>query len=353
MIRQLFNRGRSPIGIDMTGRSLHAVQLQRNSRGGRIVAAVSYDRHDPEAELSSKELADFVVILDRQGFVGSEVVLAVPDAFLISDLMELPGKAEAASLQQLARMELVRTHKCNPVELELTTWTLPESVRSGETQHVMAVACPHEKSEQLLEVWDRAGLEVVALDVHTLAMARLIRVQASQCQGITALLKLGWDASHLVILYQGKVVYERALQEGGLSNLVQTLIDRLEIDQEVAYFTINEVGFTSDGKEHWASWPLLTDARGIMATHFTTMLDEVRVSFSYAQHRYPSSPLERLLLTGRGASIPGLCEPVNSTLEMETSVIVPTDVCDCSQALHDFCSDPALTVAVGLAQFDG
>ena len=99
----------------MTGRSLHAVQLQRNSRGGRIVAAVSYDRHDPEAELSSKELADFVVILDRQGFVGSEVVLAVPDAFLISDLMELPGKAEAASLQQLARMELVRTHTCNPV----------------------------------------------------------------------------------------------------------------------------------------------------------------------------------------------------------------------------------------------
>ena len=63
----------------MTGRSLHAVQLQRNSRGGRIVAAVSYDRHDPEAELSSKELADFVVILDRQGFVGSEVVLAGMD----------------------------------------------------------------------------------------------------------------------------------------------------------------------------------------------------------------------------------------------------------------------------------
>ena len=353
MIRQLVNRGRSPIGIDITGRSLHAVQLQRSSSGGRIVAAVSYDRPQPEAELGSREIADFVLILDRQGFVGNEVVLAVPDAILISDLMELPSKAEAATLQQLVRMELVRIHKCNPSAFELTTWTLPESVRSAETQHLMAAACLHEKSEQLLEVWDRTGLEVVALDVHTLAMARIIRSQTRQCQGISALLKLGWDVSHLVILYQGEVVYERALQESGLENLVQTLIDRLEIDQEVAFFAINEVGFTSDSKEQWASWPLLTDARGIMATHFTTILDEVRVSFSYAQHRYPGSPLERLLLTGRGASIPGLCEPVNSTLEMDTSVIVPTDICDCSQALGDFCNDPALTVAVGLAQFDG
>lgn len=317
------------------------------------MAAVTHDRPDPEAQLSSRELADFSVILDRQGFVGNEVVLAVPDAFLISDLMELPGKAEPASLRQLARMELVRTHKCNPLELELTTWTLPDSARSGESQNVMAAACLHENSEEILRAWDQAGLEVVALDVHTLAMARLIHKHASQCQGIFALLKLGWLASQLVILYQGEVIYERTLQDSGLCCLVQTLIDRIEIDQEVAHFAINEVGFNSKGKEQWATWPQLTDARGIMATHFTSLLDEVRVSFAYAQHRYPGIPLERLLLTGRGASIPGLCEPVNSILEMETSVIIPTDVCDCSPALQNFCSDPALSVAVGLAQFDG
>src|SRR5687768_2050813 len=105
---------RSPIGIDVGGRAVKAVQLQRGPAGWRVAAAAAVPRVPAERKHagtptapaaaaapgdaapapadqgmaaitapSAAELNRLYDTLERQGFAGRQVVLAVPDARLL------------------------------------------------------------------------------------------------------------------------------------------------------------------------------------------------------------------------------------------------------------------------------
>jgi len=346
-------RSWSAIGVDVSARRLAAVQLARRGAGWRIASAAHMDRAEPSAALSAAEVGVFAQILDRQGFAGREVTLAVPCERLRSDLLELPASAPDEALGQLARMELARTHKCSPDSFEMAAWTLPSAARSANVRPVMAAACTHADAEAVLEAWDGGGLRVTALDIHAVAAARAMAPIVGRDATVTAILDLTWDAAHLAILLGDTVIYDRTLAESGLLHVHAALTARLEIESDVADFAMFEVGFSDEMKDEWSGWPLLTDARGILATHFTSMLDELRVSISYAQHRYPELPLSRVFLTGWGASIPGLEDPLGSMLGVEARRMAPADLFECGREHAEALSNPSYTVAAGLAAFEG
>ena len=104
-----------------------------------------------------------------------------------------------------------------------------------------------------------------------------------------------------------------------------------------------------EGEE--ANWESFRAVRAMILTHLASMLDEVRLSISYASSQYRDAAIERLILVGGGAAIPGIREYISSALEIEVRTVAPTDVADCSGPLQGKCSDPALTASVGLAQF--
>jgi len=350
----MIGRGRSRhslIGVDATGRAVTAVQLQGEPGSWRLSAATSYQRADPEAMLSGEELRAITDVLDRQGFHRHEVAISMPADRLLSDLLDLPPARGEVSMHQLARMEVARTHRCAPNGLELSVWPLPRSGRAAaDSTSVMVHACRHADSEAWLAPWDDAGLEVVVLDAPGAAIARALTPVTGADDAIVAALQIDWTACHLVVMHCGVVVYERNIADGELRTLHQTLMERLSLEADVANFALFDVGFGKDAADAPRNWPGLTDARGILATHFMHVLDEVRAALSYAQHQYPHATPERFHLLGRGATIPGLQEPVASTLEIATALAAPADLVDCPPGLLGVAADPSLTLALGLAQ---
>src|SRR5687768_647843 len=116
---------RSPIGIDVGSRAVKAVQLERGCRGGgwRVAAAAAVprlpaDRYQAGAPATSAaapadaapadqalaavtapsagELNRLYDTLERQGFSGRQVVLAVPDARLLTSVLEVPARTGQA-----------------------------------------------------------------------------------------------------------------------------------------------------------------------------------------------------------------------------------------------------------------
>jgi len=346
-------RALSPIGVDVSARRLAAVQLARRGAGWRVASAAHMDRPEPVAALSAAEVGVFAQILERRGFAGREVALAVPCERLRGDLLELPVSAPDEALGQLARMELARTHKCSPDSFEIAAWTLPSAARTANVRQVMSAACTHDDAEAVLEAWDGGGLQVTALDVHAIAAARALAPMVRGEAAVSAILDLTWDAAHLAILLEDTVIYDRTLAESGLMQVHAALMARLEIEADVADFAMFDVGFNGELKDEWSGWPLLTDARGILATHFTSMLDELRVSISYAQHRYPDQPLRRLFLTGWGATILGLEDPLGSMLGVEAKRVAPADLLECGREHAEAMHNPSFTLAVGLAAIEG
>ena len=386
--KRLRLRTHTPIGIDVGARSIKAVQLGRQRFGDgrwRVTAAAEVRRdevvqapHAAQAQqsaaqqpkaahaLSGAEVRRLMATLERQGFHGGQVVLAVPNERVYSSMLELPPRSSQAPLEQIARMEVARSHRFAPDSFEMGWWDLPAAARATKQTPVMAVACTHADATAVMDPFEAEGLSVAALDVKAGALARACSpLLAADAAAIIGIVDLGFTGATLSLMHQGVAIYGRTLGDCGIAKLYHTLSTRLGLEVEVIDYILGESGITqpaaavaADGAVPTAAAPggrrkakAATDAAGLIAAHFEAAVHELRVSLTYAQHQYPDTPLSRLLVVGGGGCIRGVTEHLTATLGIDARAVAPLDVAECSPAVAGKCGLPALTAALGLAQF--
>ncbi len=156
-----------------------------------------------------------------------------------------------------------------------------------------------------------AGLDVIAIDTPGCAIARAclpLRAQSGASHtSLTAILEVGWHSALLIVACggaDGVVVYERSIVEAGLSRLFAAVRTRLGLEESVLDLLLSGGAPTKDPGTH----PLLTEARGCITEFLESLIPEVQRSLSYTAHRYQGWTLSRLLVTGDGADLIGLCE---------------------------------------------
>lgn len=349
---------RTPIGIDVGTKNIKAVQMSHGPRGWRVEATAAFARTTVDAPLSRAEVARLSDVLARRSFAGRRVVLAVPHDKLIVGTMELPARSAGISLDAAARTEFSRAYKCEPNTFEMTYWDLPAPARAARTTNVMAAACAHEDADALIELFRANRLEVVGLDARSWAMSRACAPAVEDAAGIVILLDIGWNGALLVLLHHGIVIYERALSDGGIRNLLKTLEADLKIAADVGEFVLTHSGLlgtmppNGDGRiESKVPEELRGEVRGGASAHFERVSQDLLASISYTSHQYPDSPVSRLLLMGGGAMIPGVVEYLQSLVGFECRVMTPLASASSAPAVARECS-AALTTAAGLSQFD-
>lgn len=331
---------RTPIGIEISGRFVNAVQLRPVGRGWLIEAAVSLPRADWTVPLDSHEVARVADVLDRQGFSGCDVVLAMPNEHLMSKVLEVPDQVGPVAVREIARAELA-------------CWRLPKPARSPGNAAVIALACKQDEANILLDVFEDAGMTVRALDVQSWAVTRALRPILKSSSGATAVLNLGWTASFLVVLSGRVVVYERLLAEYGLNRLYMMLTHKFDLDREVADYVLGEIGMQTEPTHDGVRSDLLKSVRGYIVRYLNKLVDELRLSLTYATQEYGDGAIDRLHLLGEGAGIPRL--PAHLAAQMEVAVVpvVPSDLASCPRSLEAACRSPRLCIALGLAQHSG
>jgi type IV pilus assembly protein PilM len=396
-------RTHSPIGIDVGTRSVKALQLGRDRWGTgrwRVVAAAEVPREEvgqpaapslpatgqpprPPHVLSEAEVGRLVGTLERQGFRGGEVVLAVPNEKVVSSMLELPPRASQAPIEQIARMELARAHRFAPDSFEMGCWDLPAAARATKATPVIAVACTHADAAAIMEPFEAEGMNVCALDVKAAALARACApLMGADAGGIVGIVDLGWTSATLSLMHQGVAIYGRILGDSGIYKLYHTLASRLGLEIDVIDYLLSDSGLSAPGDgaavapdaaanpRHAGAHPgahpgrmhrggtlgirkakAPTDAAGLIAAHFEAAMHELHVSLKYAQHQYPDTPLSRLLVVGGGGCIRGVTEHLRTTLGIDARAVAPADVADSPPSLSEPCGSPALTAALGLAQF--
>jgi len=341
---------RTPIGIDASGRFINAVQLGGSSRKWRVEAAASIPRADSTVPLDVDETTRMVEVLERQGFRGHEVILAMPNDLLLTKVLELPPATPPGPIPQIARVQLAAAHKCDAQTLEVACWNVPKPTRVKAATCVLAVAAKHDEANSLIDIFEAAGMVVRALDVHSWAVARACQPLLTGTSPSAAVLRLGWTTADLVVLCGGVVVYERALAEYGLNRLHMLLTGKFDLDREVTDYIVGEMGLRSDLPGNETRTGLLKAVRSFTIRYFNRMLSELRLSLAYAVQEFAEGSVDRLLIHGEGASIPGLAAHLSSELDMEVRTFAPTDVAECGPSVRDVCALPALSTAVGLAQ---
>ncbi len=342
---------RGPIGLDLGGRYIKAAQLGYDGQT-RLVAGIAIPRLHPGPDIDDEEVRRLRQVLQRRGFTGRQIVMSAPAQATMTSILTLPPRQSGAPLDQIARSEMAHAHRCEPETIEVAHWELPQPARAVDGVVAMAAACPHDAADPVLDRLERHGFDVIGLDLAGWALARVARRSPHAAEGIVALLELGWDSADVVLMYDGVVVYERQMSSAGLAPLSRMIGRDHAFDAEVVDYLLMKVGFELDSRGQDEDWRLFLKVRGMLETHFESVAKELNLALTYAQHQYPSSSVSQLLLLGGGAAVPGVADHLAGQLEVPVHGLTPAQVLDGCELATTEAENPAMMMAVGLADYE-
>jgi type IV pilus assembly protein PilM len=344
---------RTIIGVDIGQRTIKAAQLVASGGQYRVHALSLLPRPDAEKEISTADALALREVLRRQGFHGRQVVLAAPEKHLLRGALEMPAKLTGAPVEQIVRMELSRLHNVAPDSFEMAYWDPKEGSSTKPLTQMLAIGCPHDAANTLLDVFEGCGLRVNALDVRSAAAARACRPLVLPAPQITGIIDLGWRSSWLLFVCGTSLVYERSLDGVLLAELAERLMGAFGIPLEAACQIIEAVGPAAEEQPGRFDRETVEAIRKHLRSHCDKLVDELRVPLSYANHHFPGEGVKRLLLLGGGASVAQLASSCEERLGAEVRTVNPGVLVESPPELLAKASNPALTVAIGLAQFEG
>jgi Tfp pilus assembly PilM family ATPase len=338
---------RSAIGLDIGSHSLKAAQLVRRSGQWKLESAISLARTNPDAALSVADLSRFRDVLDRRGFVGRDVIIAVPPPLLMSTIMELPARTPGIPLEQIARAEFARVHELDASTLTISTWDLPAPARASKATYMMGAGAVSESLEAHLAMIEDAGFRVTAVDDPASAAARTC-TRPAKPGGLTAVLDWGWSSVNLIILQRGLILYVRRLAEAGLSTLRTACIQSLDDNAELVDLALTHPALGSQIGDELAGLAEVNDA---LSSHLSDLCREIQQAIGYVSHQYSDASDTSMVLTGGGALITGAADRIASLTGLDGRTGRPAVDDGGEKTPADERLLPVITTAVGLAGF--
>jgi len=205
----------------------------------------------------------------------------------------------------------------------------------------------------VIDLLERQGFDVGMMTTASCGAVRACWPLLAQSRGVTCVLNVGWGAADLVMVYAGAIFYERRHEEAGLGVLARKIRERFNVSDDMADFILGKITGQWTGAEPTApaDWDRFAHGLGeLLSSQFDALAHELQISCSYAQHEYQDAEIDRLLLIGGGAALPGLAGRLETGLGVPVKLVVPGCVVDCSAlTTMSAAQSPALTTALGLA----
>jgi Tfp pilus assembly PilM family ATPase len=344
---------RSPIGIDVGSRNIKAVQLYSVGKGDYEIAALSIiPRTHIGSEIDVMETAVLKRVLKRQGFHGRRLVLGADEGKLLRGVFEVPQQASRAAVGQIVRMELARAYSVPPASFEMVCWEPLRADRPKSSGQAFALGYPHDAANPFLDAFEHAGFDVRAVDARSSAVARACRSLTLDTPAVTAILDLGWKSTRLLFVCGETIVYERMGDGNSISTLATELRDKFGIPEESAYQVLVSIGLTGFDTPTEFDHQSVEFIREKLDYYFTEMKKELKLPLSYISRQRGGTPVERMLLVGSGAMIPGVVSCIENDFELEVLTAAPVDLLPGPEYVQARGRDAALTVSCGLAMFE-
>lgn len=341
------------IGIDVGQRTVKAAQLTPSEGGYRVSALSLVPRPEPEKELSRADASAIREVLKRQGFSGRKIVAAAPEDRLVRASLELPSKVAGAPIGQIVRMEMSRLHNLAPDSFEMAYWEWRTPEGAKPMTRTLAIGCPHETANSIVDLFEAEGFEVVALDARSAAVVRACEPLLLPAPQITAIADLGWRSTSVLFVCGRSLLYERVLEGIAMVELSGKLAEAFGIPLDAAQHVADTVGVAAEQPIAGIDPETQDAVRKHVRSHFDKSLEELRAPFSYVNHQFPGEGVKRLLLIGGGATVGGLPSYMADRLRIDVRTAAPSDLVSSSANLLAKARNPAMTIAVGLSRFEG
>lgn len=345
-----FKKKEGVLGIDVGTSSVKMVELSRNGvnprlRNYSLLSSYGYaERFNNAIQTSSfKMLEDDVIDMVRAVLVEAKTktrtaAFSIPAFLSFFTVVDFP-KMDREEVEKAIPYEARKYIPVPVSEVVLRSYIVPSS-SDRSTASVLLVAVPRETIEKYKRIAKGTGLELISLEVEILSLVRAL--QDSQ-KGIVLLIDIGARSTSISIVDSGFVRITHHFDAAG-DDLTKAIVRGMNLIPSKAESLKRSTGIVGREREETVSsiiFPILD----------MICLETVRILDIYKE-RQPQKKIERCILVGGSANLPGIVDYFVEKFAVTVSVGNPfTDILYpevLSSALREI--SPLCAIAAGLAK---
>ena len=347
---------RETVGIDVGHYSIKYVKVYHDANGKRIVREVDLepvpagsiingliqrrDSDDLTAEKGAKKEKDG---FDKLGEAFSKLLLRHPldenvdvvasvncgageGGVLVDRLsIKVPKNGnEEAIIVQTAQSRPPFDDQDNVLDYEVVS-------REGDEVKVNVVAAKSSMLDSWAQFFTRKGIRLSALDVDIFGLLNSFVMTASdeERKKTTAIFNIGDNKMSVGFIQDGAFHSVRSMNGGSLNVIINKLSSSLDIPAEKCHemFEKNDLKVIEG-----VAISVLEDA---MKVAFEELMSQITFGIRYHSSAEDSRPLERILIGGGGAAVPGLLEYIAEKTGIETATVNPFRSMECDSSVVD------------------
>ncbi|MCQ2124065.1 MAG: pilus assembly protein PilM [Fibrobacter sp.] len=340
---------RETVGIDVGHYSIKYVKVLHNANGDRIVVDADLERvpdgaivngeiqvRDSEASTEGdgpreKDGSDLLgealakLLLRHPLDESSDVVVSVncgagAGGILVDKLsVKVPKNGnEAAIILQTAQSRPPFDDQDNVIDYEVYS-------REGDELKVNVVAAKNALLDSWAKFFTRRDVRISAMDVDIFGLlnAYVATADSKELENTTAVFNIGEKKMSVAFLQDGKFHSMRAMTGGSLDMVVNKTCMNLGIDAEKCHeiFDKGDMSIVDGFSE--------AEVEAALKIAYEDLMAQIDFGIRYFSSSEDSKTLNKILLGGGGAAIPGLKEYIAERTGVETDTVNPFRLAEC------------------------
>ncbi|MCR5832422.1 MAG: type IV pilus assembly protein PilM [Candidatus Saccharibacteria bacterium] len=332
--------------LDIGTNSMRIVQLSGNAQRGWSLVKYAYVPVDQKlvqdsSELGKKRLGEAIVAaVNQAGIKTKNIALGLPSSKSFTSIVETDTLPEK-ELEKAFKYEIDKYVPMAMNDAQADYIVLGPSPNDANKTEVLVASTAKEYAEAQLELVEKAGFNVVAMEPEVLAMARALTPVGMN--DAVLLVDFGEHSTDLAIVYQGKPRLVRTIP-WAFGLITKTAASSLNVKEEQARQFILKFGLAQDKVEGQVFKVL----DGLLDNFAAELVKSIR----FFQTRYLNAKVSNISLAGFAETVPLFPEYIEAKTQIPTMRANPWQSVRLStaqqQALVNVSSE--FPVAIGLAK---
>jgi len=345
---EAFDQEQNYFGLDLGNSSIKVAQLRELQGRPTLVTYGDMDIQEniimSDSLIDQDKVAGYLKQLVADANISSKnVIAALPSTSSFTAIIKTPRLNQ----KELGESIGYQADKYIPMAIDQVKldWAIIEDNPQEEELTVLLVAAPNNIATKYLNIIQKAGLELLALEVNALALARSLTL-ASQTESNCMIVDIGTTNCDIAI-FKGQVPQIVRSVGIGSKAIRRVISQNLGLDETQADQFMKKFGMQEDkieGQVFKTVKPVVDH-----------IVDEINKSINYFIERNPKLKIEKIILTGGTSALPGLpaylANSAKLTVEIGNPWVNITYPADMQQTLASISLNYATSLGLALRNF--
>jgi len=298
--------------LDIGTNSMRIVQLFGNASHGWTLSKYAYVPIDQKlvadnSDLGRKRLGEAIMgAVNQAGIKTKNIAIGLPAGKTFTSIVE----TETLPEKELAKSFKYEIDKYVPMAMsdaKADYVVLGPSPNDPAKTEVLVSSIAKEYAESTMELIEKTGLNIIAMEPEPLAMARALAIPGAM--DATMVVDFGEKSTDLVIVYKGQPRLVRSIP-GGFNNFVKTLAGGLDVREDQARQFILKFGLAEDKIEG--------QVFKVLGHSLESYASELTKSVRFFQTKYLNGKVGGIVLSGYASRVPLFAEYIEARTNVPT-----------------------------------